>query len=229
MRVCVHTHSLWCCTESSCHPSVLLMNRKGVMSAFVASLHRHNGGVVVALCSCSCLSVTWLRPLCFKMALSLVGKRLVLPQLSRAAFLSTTASSAVASKPSAPAPSVKDVIVDLTFIDPSGARRKVPGLVGELYCDFCGLMKARNVAELTLFSFFVLFRHPKAKRFTKFVKCTVLILDRPVRELSMKRSGATRGRNHCMAKVQRQALITCSLPDLGSKLLLPKIGRKNAC
>ena len=31
------------------------------------------------------------------------------------------------------APSIKDVIVNLTFVDPSGARRKVPGLVGALF------------------------------------------------------------------------------------------------
>jgi hypothetical protein len=28
------------------------------------------------------------------------------------------------------APSVKDLLIDLTFVDPSGARRKVKGLVG---------------------------------------------------------------------------------------------------
>ena len=29
------------------------------------------------------------------------------------------------------APSVKDLLIDLTFVDPSGARRKAKGLVGE--------------------------------------------------------------------------------------------------
>jgi hypothetical protein len=28
-------------------------------------------------------------------------------------------------------PSVKDVLIDLIFIDPSGARRKVKGMIGE--------------------------------------------------------------------------------------------------
>ncbi len=31
---------------------------------------------------------------------------------------------------SSAAPSVKDLLIDLTFVDPSGARRKVKGLVG---------------------------------------------------------------------------------------------------
>mmetsp|Transcript_13173 Transcript_13173/g.18956 ORF Transcript_13173/g.18956 Transcript_13173/m.18956 type:complete len:167 (-) Transcript_13173:112-612(-) len=38
---------------------------------------------------------------------------------------------------SAGAPSVKDVTVQLTFVDPSGARRKVPGLVGQTLWDTC--------------------------------------------------------------------------------------------
>lgn len=66
------------------------------------------------------------------MALRLVGKRLIqsaVPQMRRTALLSTA--SAVASPPAAAAPSVKDVTIGLTFIDPSGARRKVPGLVGK--------------------------------------------------------------------------------------------------
>jgi hypothetical protein len=28
-------------------------------------------------------------------------------------------------------PSVKELLIDLTFVDPSGARRKVKGLIGE--------------------------------------------------------------------------------------------------
>lgn len=33
------------------------------------------------------------------------------------------------------APSIMDVIVNLTFVDPSGARRKVPAMVGTyFYC-----------------------------------------------------------------------------------------------
>ena len=30
------------------------------------------------------------------------------------------------------APSVKDLLIDLTFVDPGGARRKVKGVIGEL-------------------------------------------------------------------------------------------------
>lgn len=32
----------------------------------------------------------------------------------------------------APSPSVKDLVINLTFVDPSGARRKVTGLVGKV-------------------------------------------------------------------------------------------------
>lgn len=65
------------------------------------------------------------------MALRLAGKRLIqsaAPQVNRTALFSTAA---VATPPATEAPSVKDVTIGLTFIDPSGARRKVPGLVGE--------------------------------------------------------------------------------------------------
>jgi hypothetical protein len=41
-------------------------------------------------------------------------------------------SSAVANVDASALPSVRDVMVTLTFVDPSGARRKVPGLVGKL-------------------------------------------------------------------------------------------------
>jgi len=33
--------------------------------------------------------------------------------------------------PAATTPSVKDILIDLTFVDPSGARRKAKGIVGE--------------------------------------------------------------------------------------------------
>jgi len=52
----------------------------------------------------------------------------------RAAFaaMSTTATAAAAPALSAAttAPSVRDVMIQLNFVDPSGARRKVPGLIG---------------------------------------------------------------------------------------------------
>jgi hypothetical protein len=38
----------------------------------------------------------------------------------------------------AAAPSVKDLIIQLTFVDPSGARRKVKGLIGT--CRFVECM-----------------------------------------------------------------------------------------
>lgn len=64
------------------------------------------------------------------MSLRLAGKRLIqsAAQSGRTAMFST---SAVVRSPSSAAPSSKDAVIDLTFIDPSGARRKVPGLVGE--------------------------------------------------------------------------------------------------
>ena len=39
----------------------------------------------------------------------------------------------VMSSAAAPAstPSVKDILIDLTFVDPSGARRKAKGIIGE--------------------------------------------------------------------------------------------------
>lgn len=76
------------------------------------------------------------------MALRLAGKRLIQSAAythshsSRTALLSTAA---VAQPAASAAPSVKDAIVDLTFIDPSGARRKVPGLVGEWIEIECGI------------------------------------------------------------------------------------------
>jgi len=33
--------------------------------------------------------------------------------------------------PAATTPSVKDILIDLTFVDPSGARRKAKGIIGE--------------------------------------------------------------------------------------------------
>ena len=64
------------------------------------------------------------------MALRLAGKRLIQSAAysGRRVLFSTAA---VAQPAASAAPSVKDAIIDLTFIDPSGARRKVPGLVGE--------------------------------------------------------------------------------------------------
>lgn len=64
------------------------------------------------------------------MAYRLIGTRLVQAAAPRVgtAYLSTAAVAPTAS--STVAPSVKDVIITLNFVDPSGARRKVPGLVG---------------------------------------------------------------------------------------------------
>ena len=55
----------------------------------------------------------------------LIAQRAVLHKssLARVAFSSNAAA--------APAFTVKDLLIDLTFVDPSGARRKVTGLVGK--------------------------------------------------------------------------------------------------
>jgi hypothetical protein len=60
------------------------------------------------------------------MAFRLVSQRLT------GAALRSMSTSAMAPVAGSAAPSIKDVIVTLTFVDPSGARRKVPGLVGAL-------------------------------------------------------------------------------------------------
>lgn len=42
--------------------------------------------------------------------------------------------SSVVPAPAATTPSVKDLLIDLTFVDPSGARRKIKGVIGK--CSF---------------------------------------------------------------------------------------------
>ena len=88
-------------------------------------------------------------------ALRLVSKR-VIPQAAagigrpvRAAPLSAVSVSRPLSTTTAPAPStadsasslpsVKDVMIKLTFVDPSGARRVVPGIIGKNLHDISEL------------------------------------------------------------------------------------------
>jgi hypothetical protein len=61
------------------------------------------------------------------MALRLATKRLLAPQAHR--LLVTRAMSAAPA--TSDAPSVFDNLINLTIVDPSGARRKIPGLVGK--------------------------------------------------------------------------------------------------
>lgn len=66
------------------------------------------------------------------MAFRVVAKSLMKnapPLVAMNRALST--SSAVA--PAAVMPSAYDSIIHLTFVDPSGARRKVPGYIGEVF------------------------------------------------------------------------------------------------
>lgn len=51
--------------------------------------------------------------------------------LTSGAWRTVAPTAARAWSAAAPAPSVKDLLIDLTFVDPSGARRKVKGLVGK--------------------------------------------------------------------------------------------------
>lgn len=55
---------------------------------------------------------------------TLLQKTLPAAAISRACLSSTA---------SAPASSVKDLLIDLTFVDPSGARRKVTGIIGTYF------------------------------------------------------------------------------------------------
>ena len=64
------------------------------------------------------------------MAYRLVGQRVfkLASTAPRMAMLSTAPVAPAASNSSAP--TVMDMCITLNFVDPSGARRKVPGLVG---------------------------------------------------------------------------------------------------
>lgn len=70
--------------------------------------------------------------------LRLVTKSKAASAVVRSIVPRALSTSAVAASSSA-VPSVKDVTVHLTFVDPSGARRKVPGLVGKCSGMLIGL------------------------------------------------------------------------------------------
>ena len=61
--------------------------------------------------------------------------RQIVSKSARAAVGRAVTTSVVAAETTA-GPSVKDLIVTLTFVDPSGARRKVPAVVGT-WQQFC--------------------------------------------------------------------------------------------
>jgi hypothetical protein len=56
--------------------------------------------------------------------------RQVTTKAGAAQMVARAMSTSAVAKEAAPAPSIRDNIVTLTFVDPSGARRKVPGLIG---------------------------------------------------------------------------------------------------
>jgi hypothetical protein len=53
------------------------------------------------------------------------------PRLFSAAPATPATTTDTTATDTTPLPSVKDVLIDLIFIDPSGARRKVKGMIGE--------------------------------------------------------------------------------------------------
>jgi hypothetical protein len=53
------------------------------------------------------------------------------------ARFSASASIATSSFPQPTTPSVCDIMIKLTFVDPSGARRQVPGLIGKSLYEIC--------------------------------------------------------------------------------------------
>jgi hypothetical protein len=90
------------------------------------------------------------------MALRLASKRLLSPQIrqiaSRALFSTAPAEDV--------APTVFDKLISLTIVDPSGARRKIPGLVGE-----CRERRKRRFSKVDLethviFLIFFIFQAP---------------------------------------------------------------------
>lgn len=69
------------------------------------------------------------------MALRLVTKKILsqhVPKVSVRAF-------GAAAEPPAVAPTVFDNLITLTIVDPSGARRKIPAMVGMLACVSCSI------------------------------------------------------------------------------------------
>mmetsp|Transcript_32155 Transcript_32155/g.96346 ORF Transcript_32155/g.96346 Transcript_32155/m.96346 type:complete len:181 (-) Transcript_32155:382-924(-) len=76
------------------------------------------------------------------MALRLVSQRVLaqsansVRKAASASLLRTASTAAVAhSTAESEIPSVRDVMLGLTFVDPSGARRKVPGIIGKTLYD----------------------------------------------------------------------------------------------
>ena len=54
---------------------------------------------------------------------------------NRTQYLRSSSTAATFAKAAAPAstPTIADVLVEMTFVDPKGARRKVKGMVGRCY------------------------------------------------------------------------------------------------
>lgn len=67
------------------------------------------------------------------MALQLASKRLLarhIPAAVARTFTSAYPSASAATESPSSSPTVFDKVISLTIVDPSGARRKIPGLVG---------------------------------------------------------------------------------------------------
>mmetsp|Transcript_105390 Transcript_105390/g.157777 ORF Transcript_105390/g.157777 Transcript_105390/m.157777 type:complete len:171 (+) Transcript_105390:83-595(+) len=68
------------------------------------------------------------------MALRLVSKKLFERQVPKVAF---RAFSAAPAAPTDEAPTVFDKLISLTIVDPGGARKKIPGMVGTTLYEAC--------------------------------------------------------------------------------------------
>ena len=69
------------------------------------------------------------------MALRLLSKKLVSHVVPKWTAAPRALATAAAPSASDPLPTVFDKLISLTIVDPSGARRKIPAMVGK--CQYC--------------------------------------------------------------------------------------------
>ena len=70
------------------------------------------------------------------MALRLLSKKLVSHAVPKWTAAPRALGTAAAPSASDPLPTVFDKLISLTIVDPSGARRKIPAMVGKCRCQF---------------------------------------------------------------------------------------------
>jgi len=111
-------------------------------------------------------------------------------QQQRRFMASRVMSSSSTAAAAAPVPSVKDLLIDLTFVDPSGARRKAKGIIGkslflkafcwyEVVVHLCckispKIPDTRIVLEASSYSVRFFFCDTQGKHCMKCVKCRAL-------------------------------------------------------